>query len=143
MAASFNFEIYTPYRLFFSGFVQAIVLTLVDGEVAVYANHAPFTAPVIPCLLKIKDAKGNWRTAFTSEGFLEVRNSKTILVSDTAEWPEEIDYERARDAKERAEKSLEGSIFKFEINSASASLKRADMRIKIREEGNQGLGTGD
>ena len=135
MAASFVFEVYTPYRLFFSGSVQAIVLTLIDGEAAVYANHAPLTAPVVPCLLKIKDAKGNWKTAFSSEGFLEVRNSKTILVSDTAEWPEEIDYERAKEAKERAEQSLDGSIFKFEIETAKISLMRANMRIKARDEG--------
>ena len=136
MAASFIFEVYTPYRLFFSGSVQAIVLTLTDGEAAIYASHAPLTAPVVPCLLKIKDAKGKWKTAFTSEGFLEVRNSKTILVSDAAEWPEEIDCERAMAARERAEQSLAAAgKLKFEAENAAVSLKRANMRLKAREEG--------
>ena len=86
----FPLELHTPNQLFFSGRVQAIVLTLIDGQAAVYANHAPFTAPVIPCLLKIKDKKGNWRSASLSEGILEVKNSKTILISDTAEWKDSI-----------------------------------------------------
>jgi F-type H+-transporting ATPase subunit epsilon len=134
MAATFTFEVHTPYRLFFSDQVEAIVLTLIDGEAAVYANHAPFTAPVPPCLLKIKDTSGNWKTAFTAEGVLEVKKNKTILISDAAEWPEEIDRERARQAKERAEQSLERGMLKFETEAAAASLKRAVVRLRVAGE---------
>ena len=135
MAALFKFEVHTPYRLFHSAPVQAIILTLVDGEAAIYANHAHITAPVVPCLLRIKDEKGNWKIAFTSEGILEVTSRKTILISDSAEWPEEIDYDRAIKAKEEAEKTLADGTQKFEAETASFSLKRAIMRIKAREEG--------
>ena len=134
MAVLFSFEVHTPYRLFYSAPVESILLTLMDGEVAVYANHSPFTAPVIPCLLKIKDKDGNWRTAFIAEGILEVKNHKTVLISDAAEWPEEIDYERAIAAKEKAEKTLEDGMLKFEIEAAASYLKRAEMRIKAREQ---------
>jgi len=135
MAALFSFEVHTPYRLFFSGSVQAIVLTLVDGEVGVYASHDAFTAPVTPCLVKIKDKDGNWKTAFTAEGILEVKNHKTVLISDAAEWPEEIDYERAQKAKARAEETLAVGMLKFETDAAAASLRRATMRLRAREEG--------
>ena len=135
MAVLFPLEVHTPYRLFFSGQAEAIVLTLVDGEVAVYANHSPFTAPVVPGPLRIKDKDGNWKTAFTAEGILEVKNHKTVLVSDTAEWPEEIDYDRAIKAKERAEQTLASGMLKFETETATASLRRANMRIKVRDEG--------
>jgi F-type H+-transporting ATPase subunit epsilon len=134
MAASFLFEVYTPHRAFFSEPVEAIVLALLDGEAAVYANHAHFTAPVTPCLLKIKDPDGVWKTAFISEGLLEVTSHKTVLLSDTAEWPAEIDYERAKEAKERAEETLKKAMLKFETEAASASLKRANMRIRARDE---------
>ena len=135
MAALFTFEVHTPYRQFFSGQVEAIVLTLVDGEAAVYANHSHFTAPVVPCLLKIKDREGVWKTAFSSDGILEVTSNKTVLVTDSAEWPGEIDYERAKASKERAEKTLkETGLLKFEASTAAASLRRADMRLKAKEE---------
>ena len=135
MAAQFTFEVHTPYRLFYSGSVEAIVLTLVDGEAAVYANHSHFTAPVVPCLLKIKDKDGIWKTAFSSDGILEVTSHKTVLVTDTAEWPEEIDIERAKASKERAENTLkEAGLLKFEMETAATALKRADMRIKLQEE---------
>jgi len=137
MAVLFPFEVHTPYRLFYSGQVQAIVLTLADGEAAIYANHSAFTSPVIPCLLRIKDKDGNWKTAFTAEGILEVKEHKTVLISDTAEWPEEIDYERAKNAKERAEETLLTGMLKFQTDTAGASLKRAVMRMKVRNESQQ------
>jgi len=135
MPPVFLFEVYTPNRAFFSDSVEAIVLTLADGEAAVYANHSYFTAPVIPCLLKIKDKNGVWKTAFTSEGLLQVTSHKTVLLSDAAEWPSEIDYERAKEAKKRAEGTIEAAMLKFETEAAAASLKRANMRIRARDEG--------
>ena len=132
MAALFTLEVHTPTRVFFSEPVEAVVLTLLDGEAAVYAKHASFTAPVVPCLLKIKDKDGNWKTAFTAEGIMEVKSHNTILVSDAAEWPEEIDYKRAEDAKQRAEEILAVGMLKFEKQSAAAALRRANVRIRAK-----------
>ena len=133
MATLFRFEVYTPYRLFFADSVEAIVLTLMDGEAAIYAHHSTFSAPVSPCLLKIKDKNENWKTAFSAEGILEVTSHKAVLVTDSAEWPSEIDYERAKKAKERAEETLASGMLKFEADAAASSLKRATCRIKAWE----------
>ena len=133
MANLFRFEVYTPHRLFFADSVEAIVLTLMDGEAAIYAKHSTFSAPVSPCLLKIKNKGGAWRTAFTAEGVLEVTNHKTVLISDSTEWPEEIDYERAKKAKEKAESALERGTLKFEKESTVSSLRRAQYRMKACE----------
>ncbi|MDR1986172.1 MAG: ATP synthase F1 subunit epsilon [Treponema sp.] len=127
----YTFEVYTPYRLFFKDQVAVVVLTLIDGEIGIYAGHVPVTAPVSTGILKIQDMKGQWREAFTTEGILEVTHHKTILLADAAEWPEEIDYERALLAKERAEERIKATNFRFEADSARATLKRAEFRIKV------------
>ncbi|MDR2394132.1 MAG: ATP synthase F1 subunit epsilon [Treponema sp.] len=127
----YTFEVYTPYRLFFKDSVAVVVLTLTDGEIGIYADHAPFTAPVCTGILQIKDMKGQWRKAFTAEGILEVTHHKTILLADAAEWPEEIDYERALLAKARAEERIKAKGFRFEMNMAKATLKRAEFRIQV------------
>jgi len=134
MAANFRLEVYTPQRAFFADAVEAIVLTLEDGEAAIYANHSLVTAPVVPCLLKIKNRNGEWKTAFIAEGLLEVTSHKTVLLSNAAEWPDEIDNERAKEAKARAEETLKSAMLKFEIEAASASLKRANMRLRAKGE---------
>ena len=133
MPAPYSFEVHTPYRLFFSGRVQAISLTLVDGEIGVYANHSRFTAPVVSCILRITDDKGVLRPAFITDGILEMKEFKTILIVDAAEWPEEIDPARARAAKETAEKNLETALMKFEIDSAKSKIRRAEYRLKAYE----------
>jgi F-type H+-transporting ATPase subunit epsilon len=52
---------------------------------------------------------------------------------DAAEWPAEIDRERAKAAKERAEEILASRTLKFETANAANSLKRAVFRLKAWE----------
>ncbi|GHV24372.1 ATP synthase epsilon chain [Spirochaetia bacterium] len=130
MAKLYSFEVHTPYRLFYSASVEAISLTLVDGEIGVYADHSPFTAPVNMGILRIKDKSGEWKPAFITEGILEVKNHKTVLVVDAAEWPDEIDYDRAVAAKDRAAEALKSAVLRFEVDNAAANLKRAETRLK-------------
>jgi F-type H+-transporting ATPase subunit epsilon len=131
--ALFKFEVHTPHRRFFSGEVEAVTLTLIDGEITVYAHHSFFAAPVATGLLKIKDSTGTWKTAFTAEGLLEVKSHNTILMVDAAEWPEEIDKERALKAKSNARDTIATSMFKFESVNAEAALKRAEFRLQVLE----------
>jgi F-type H+-transporting ATPase subunit epsilon len=49
---------------------------------------------------------------------------------DAAEWPGEIDRPRAEAAKTRAEELLSGGLLKFETVNVTASLKRAECRLK-------------
>ena len=136
MAAHFDFEVHTPYRLFFSDKVEAIVVTLADGEIGVYANHSPFSSPTLSCVLRIKDSNGEWRSAFVTDGILEVKDSKfkNVLIVDAAQWPEEIDREQALLDKEQAEESLKSSMLKFEVDNAKAKLRYAEFRLKTCEQ---------
>nr|AGS53009.1 ATP synthase epsilon chain [uncultured bacterium contig00031] len=131
MATLFDFEIHTPYRLFFSGKAQAIVLTIADGEIGIYANHSALTAPVVASILNIKDADNKWSYAFISDGILEVKKEKNVLIVASAEWPKEIDRERALKSKQQAEEDLRSANLKFETGMAKAKLRRAECRLKL------------
>ncbi|MDR1363491.1 MAG: ATP synthase F1 subunit epsilon [Spirochaetaceae bacterium] len=131
MPVSYILEIYTPYRLFFSNPVEALLVTIADGEVCVYANHARFSAPVECCAIRIKDLKEGWKTAFISNGIIEVKRHKTVLLADSAEWPEEIDYDRVIHSKKDAEEILNSAPFHFERIAAQQKVRRADVRLKV------------
>jgi len=132
MPALFNFEVHTPRRLFFSGKTQAITLTLADGEIGIYANHSPFTAVTVTGILRIKDEeKDQWRTAFVCGGILEVKEHKNVLMTECAEWPEEIDRERALESKQQAEKNLTDANLKIETDKEKEKLRRAEYRLKV------------
>jgi len=133
MPALFNFEVHTPRRLFYTGKAQAITLVLEDGEIGIYANHSPFTALSVTGILRIKDESGNWRTAFVCGGILEVKEHKNVLMADNAEWPEEIDKERALKSKQEAEEALKNVKLKFNFGKAKEALRRAECRLKILE----------
>jgi F-type H+-transporting ATPase subunit epsilon len=133
VADLYTFEVHTPYRLFYKGKVEAVSVTLLDGEIGIRAHHVAITAPVKPCLVKIKDRDGQWKTGFVSEGILEVAGGKTVLMVDSAEWPDEIDHERALEAKQHAEEILRNASFKFEAETAKQKLERAKMRLKAWE----------
>ena len=137
MPALFNFEVHTPYHLFYNGKAEYISLILGDGEIGVYAHHSPFTAPVQNCILHIRDDRGKTRHAFITNGILEVKDHKTVLIVGAAEWPEEINEERALAAKQKAEDSLGTAILKFEIDNAKAKFSRADLRLKAAKLKNQ------
>jgi F-type H+-transporting ATPase subunit epsilon len=119
--------------MFYASNVESIVVRLVDGDIGVYANHAFFTAPVCAGVIKIKDKKGEEHFAFTSEGILEVKGHKTVLMVDAAEWPSEIDTERASAAKHTAEEKLASAAPRFELDDAKARLNRAEARLKAAE----------
>ncbi|MDR2471913.1 MAG: ATP synthase F1 subunit epsilon [Treponema sp.] len=127
----FKFEVHTPYRQFFSGEIEALTVTLPDGEMTVYAGHSFCTAPVLPGFLRIRDREGTWKNAFVAEGILEVKGHNTILMADAAEWPGEIDRDRAEKSLAAAEETIASSMLKFEITAATAARRRAYYRLRV------------
>ena len=135
MPQLFTLEAHTPYRLFFSDKIEVLIVRIEDGEIGIYANHIPITAPVCTGILKMKDKNGLWREAFITEGILEVTAKKTVILAETAEWPEEINEEAALAAKRDAEEILKTRILKFETATAKAKLRRAEMRLLVHARG--------
>ena len=133
MARTFPFEVHTPSRLFFKGQVEAVIVAITDGEIQILADHQACTAPVRTGFLKIKNSEGVWKTAFTSDGIIEVKEHKTVLMSEAAEWGSEIDRDRALKAKEKAEEMLREGMLKFQTDNAASSLTRAGFRLKVWE----------
>lgn len=130
MDATFRLEIVTPYRLFFEGSTEMLVVDSVDGELGVMANHEPVVTPVVigPVRLKID---GVWKYAALADGFLEMEGNKATLVVGSAEWPEEIDVVRAERSLARATERLTDNNMPWEFQRASRAAQRAKTRIEI------------
>jgi len=130
MAKKFNFEVVTPDRLFFSEEVESISFSTPEGEMGVLVDHAPMLIAVIPCILKIhKDNSEQF--AAIGEGFVEITKEKVVAIVDSAEWPEEIDVNRATLAKNRAEEQLKSQKLDYEMEQLlKMSIERANNRIK-------------
>lgn len=122
-------EIITTERVMVGEEVDMVEAPGTAGEFGVLPGHAALLTTLIAGEVRFM-AGGNTRYIATSGGFAEVVDNKMTLLLDTAEFKEEIDVERARRAKERAEsalKTLDQDDRDFLIQQAA--LQRAIVRI--------------
>lgn len=133
VSSAFELEIVTPERKFFSGEVEMVILKTPQGEMGVLKGHTPMVVAIAVGPLRIKK-DGEWLEAVLTEGFMEVKQEKTVILTDTAEWPQEVDVNRAKAAKERAEERLQRQLNQAEYIRSQAALARALARLKVSKE---------
>lgn len=130
MADTFQLDIVTPEGLVFSEPVEHLRAPGVEGSFGVLTGHTPFMTSLAIGEVDVTQG-GQVRKLATSGGFIEVNPDKTVILAQTAEFAEEIDLERAREAKERAEKRLKSVQVDQDAQRAQAALQRAVNRIHI------------
>lgn len=128
MEKTFQLEIITPERQFFTGPVESLVLPALDGEYGVLPGHEPVVTAVEPGEARFK-ADGVWHEVIVTQGFAEITSEYAVLLVSTAEKPEEIDAARAQRAKERAEERLRQHESQREYFRSKAALARANARL--------------
>lgn len=133
MAKTFHLEIIATDRIFFSGEVEHLVITAIDGLLGILAGHEPLVTSLPTGELKYL-VNGEWKYAAISEGFIQVMPDSSIILADTCELPEEIDIKRAQEAKERAEELLRQKQSIKEYYETQAALNRAMNRLKISQK---------
>ena len=131
MADLFRLQVITPDRKFYQGDVQMVELTTTEGQVGIYARHIPLTAVVAPGMLKIHE-DGQVKEAALMAGFIQVMPDAVTIMAEVVEWPEEIDEERAKEAKIRAERRLQAGWAELDVGRAELALKRALVRLEAR-----------
>ena len=130
MATKFLVEILTPERSFFCDSVESIIITTDDGQMSVHAGHESIVVTVVPGEVKLNTGN-KWLMFSVAEGFLEVRPDETIMFTQAAEWPDEIDVKRAERAKERAEERLRQKRSAEEYRRNKIALARAMARLSV------------
>ncbi|MFC4386520.1 F0F1 ATP synthase subunit epsilon [Gracilibacillus marinus] len=102
-----------------------------SGELGILPGHIPLVAPLSISSVRLKGA--NPQRIAVSGGFLEVRPDKVTILAQSAERPDDIDIERARAAKERAERRLQAKQDEIDFRRAELALKRALNRLNVVE----------
>lgn len=126
---NFELEIITPDRIFWKGEAFMIELTTTEGEVGIYKRHIPMTMIIAPGVMKIH-VNGEIKEAAVHAGFMEILPEKITVMAEVAEWPEEIDVNRAKEAEARALRRLQAHDPKIDTSRAEIALKRAIARIE-------------
>ena len=130
---TFHLEIVTPRRIVFKGEVSSFTAPGAAGGFQVLHNHAPLLVSLKIGEVKVTEAAGSEFHYAVSGGFVEVRDNKVILLAETAERTDEIDAERAKAARDRAQKRVAEKKAEIDMERAKLALFRALNRLKIAE----------
>ena len=127
--STLRLEIVTPERKVFEEDIDMVVVEGVEGQLGILPNHIPLLTALKIGPLRIKK-DGKEEEIAVGGGFMEVTKNKVIILAETAELPEDIDVERAEEARRRAENYL---LHRDEHDQVRAemALQRAMNRIKV------------
>lgn len=131
MADVMKLNIITPEEAFYEGEVTMVELTTTEGNIGIYPQHIPLTAVVAPGVLKIHEA-GEVKKAALLSGFITIMPDVITIMAEAVEWPDEIDFKRAEEAKGRAEKRLATESADIDVLRAELALKRAMVRLELK-----------
>jgi F-type H+-transporting ATPase subunit epsilon len=124
----------TPTETLYSGEAEMVVCRTTEGEIAFLADHMPYIGALDPCLVRVvgpDDGESEVRFA-AHGGFVEVKESRVIMLADLALTPDEVDVEQARlDEANATQQASAGD--ESEREQAETDLRWAHARLEAAE----------
>ncbi len=127
-----NLQIITPEKVAYKDKADQITLPTEDGEITIMANHIPLISTMKHGELVIKN-DGKEIPMAVCNGFVEVRGNRVVIMTDIAERVEEIDEQKAEEAKKRAKELLaeKDRMSDVAFADATALLEKSLARIRV------------
>lgn len=104
-----------------------VIMNTAGGQMGIMANHVPLIAALEISTVRIKHDEGTAEVAAVNGGIIQFDGHQALIAADSAEMPEEIDIQRAEEAKKRSESEIEKA--KREHNQDD--LARAEVHLKL------------
>ena len=128
--ATYHLQVVSLDGMEYEGEVEKIMLRTVDGDVEILARHTNYCTGIGMGTARVTLGDGTERKAACIGGMISVMDGEVRVLPTTWEWSDEIDVERARSAKARAEEALKDAQLTKEARvRAEAKLYRALVRI--------------
>lgn len=134
----FELKIVTPEKVIYQDVVEAVSMPTRDGEITVLPGHLPVIAAIKPGELRIK-RDGKVEFFHVTRGVAEIDGTSITMLTDAAEKAEEINEQRAEEARAKAKAMIEGvKVGEEQYADAVAQLERAISRLKIARRRSSG-----
>ncbi len=128
--STFKLTVVTPSKVLFDDEVTSIIVRTTSGDVGILSNHSNYVAPLDIGAMKIVFGDKS-KLAAVGGGMIKVDKEKTTILTNTCEWIEEIDVERAERAADRAKGYIKNPTELHTVEIANLKLKRALNRINV------------
>ena len=124
----------TPEKQQLRQSTKEVQLPGAEGYLGILPGHAPLiTELAVGEISYCENSNELWLAV--AWGFAEVLPDKVTILAETAERPSEIDVERSRKAKERAEQRLASGDTTVDVERALDALHRAETRLDVAAKG--------
>ena len=131
--ATFNLTIVSAERKIFEGEVKQIQATGVEGELGILPGHTPLLTGIKPGIVKFTLQDGNEEVIYVSGGFLEVQPNIVTVLADVAIRGSELDAERIREAKRKAEENIVSHASDVDHDLLVAKLSKELAKLRAYE----------
>lgn len=132
MEKTFHLNILTPYGHYFEGAVEFLEVHSEKYNLGIFPGHAPLisTLEVGKMIMRIREISQIYAIG---GGVINIEKDKVTLILNSIESRDEIDLDRAKNAKMRAEERLNQSKDDdaIDVNRAKLALLKAINRIDI------------
>lgn len=127
---TFHLQIITQEKVVYEGDAESLTLPTAEGEISVLAGHTALVAIAREGEMVI--AHGGKRTHLAViGGVLRVTRDNVALLTDSAERFDEIDEQKANEAREKAEKMMQEKLTEREMAEAGAMLQKNLLHLKL------------
>ncbi len=127
-------KIVTPEKEMYNGDADMVIFRSKCGDVGIMHGHLPMVTVLDYGVLRIMENGEAVKKAAVFGGFAEIDGECVNILTDAAEWSDEIDLSRAEAARDRAEKRLMLSSPDIDELRSEMALKRALIRINTAEK---------
>jgi len=129
--STFLLEIFTPFGKYFDRYVEELVIQTDDYVLGILPNHTPLVSKVKVSKMYIIQ-NGDKECYAIGEGLLNITKDGVTLLLESIESKDDIDIDRAKEAKKRAEQRL-AALVNIDVERAQRALNRANNRISVYE----------
>lgn len=123
-------DVVTPERELFSGEVDSVLAPGAEGQLGILPLHAPLITVLAEGELIARQGEEEFIFAIHG-GYMQVLQNRVIVLADVGERAEEIDIERAEEARRRAEELLKKEPPPEERTAALLALRRSLVRLRV------------
>ncbi|MEA3336110.1 MAG: ATP synthase F1 subunit epsilon [Chloroflexota bacterium] len=133
MADTIRFEFIAQENVVYEDDVNMVVAPGASGVLGILPKHAPLMTVVEPGEVVVKKEGQEDIHFAVGGGFMEVRPDKVTLLARSGESADEIDLQRAEEARRKAQEFLETGVPSTEERRRlmEQALRRSNVRIKI------------
>lgn len=127
----FKLKIVTPNGIYQEVEIDQLNIRTTAGQVGILAHHMPLASGIEISMMNYIIDKKRYEFAIGG-GFIYVNDDETKIIANSIESKEEIDLNRAQEAKQRAEERIKNASETLDLQRAEIALKKAITRINVK-----------